>query len=109
MSDGLTISMSGFSQILDTLQNVSVVLQRQIAQTLVDAANTAVEIAQGLCPVETGYLQSTIGVGAISGSTVEIEATADYALFVECGHHTRSGSFVEPQPFLQPVDRKSVV
>ena len=45
---------------------------------------TAVEGAKGVCPVDTGYLQSSIS-GSGGNATGEVEATAEYAQYVEYG------------------------
>lgn len=57
--------------------------------------------AKVLCPVDTGRLRSSIGVSQQSGSggmVTTVEATADYALYVEEG--TR---YQRAQPYLRPA------
>ncbi len=62
------------------------------------------------CPVDTGYLSSTIGTmeGGRPGSQIVI-ATAHYAAPVEFGHVTQSGSFVPPQPFMRNALAETVM
>jgi len=52
--------------------------------------------AEGLCPVLTGYLKSTIYV-KVSGHVMTFGATADYATYVEYGT-----IYMGAQPFLRP-------
>ena len=55
------------------------------------------EVATSLCPVDTGYLCSTIDAGG-DESSVYAEATAEYAEYVEYGT-SRMGA----QPFFEPA------
>ena len=59
--------------------------------------NTFMEVATSLCPVDTGYLCSTIDAGG-DESSVYAEATAEYAAYVEYGT-SRMGA----QPFFEPA------
>lgn len=54
-----------------------------------------VDTARELCPVETGFLQDSIDY-YIEGNTLVVEASADYADFVEYGTVKQ-----DPQPFLE--------
>lgn len=61
----------------------------------------AVKIAQELCPVDSGYLLSTIRYEVRrtgTGYAVVVYAGADYALYVELGT-----SRMEAQPFMRPA------
>jgi len=77
-------------------------LLRQLGQTATDAGNTGlmavaeqfVSDAQSECPVDTGFLQSSIEVTGSSSNSVTVEASAPYAGFVDGGT-----IYQEPQPF----------
>lgn len=54
--------------------------------------------ATSLCPVRTGYLQSSISASISGTNTIHVEASADYAQYVEYGT-SRMGA----QPFFEPA------
>jgi len=57
-----------------------------------------VEYAQGICPVRTGYLRSTIYFHTVSPLSFEFGASASYAVFVEMGTYRMA-----PRPFIRPA------
>jgi hypothetical protein len=59
--------------------------------------------AKDYCPVDTGALRSSIHAEFPKNVLAEVIADTNYAMYVEMGHHTRSGSFVAAQPYLQPA------
>lgn len=79
-------------------------------------ANAAVQFAglntEGLakraCPVDTGRLRSSIAYVKETESSCRVGTDVFYAVWVESGHHTRSGSFVAPRPFLLPAFKSAV-
>ena len=74
------------SALAGLVENVSKITMKKLK-------DETVRVAKVLCPVDTGYLRESIE------ATVDgVEATADYALFVELG--TRK---TPPQPFLTPA------
>jgi hypothetical protein len=102
MGMNITAEMFGLGAVL---AEVDVYVGRQVV--LADAAvQAAADIclneAQARCPVDTGYLRDSL---AISRGVMESAVGTDvlYAKFVELGHHSRSGSWVPPQPFLFPA------
>lgn len=64
--------------------------------------------AERYCPKRTGYLASTIG-HHVEDHKLVVDATADYAVYVEMGHRVAHGpgmselgpKVVPPQPFLR--------
>ena len=63
---------------------------------------TVERYAKEKCPVDTGRLRNSIAHTtdqdyAYCGTNVE------YAPYVEMGHHTPSGKFVAPRPYLKPA------
>lgn len=88
--------------------------------------------AKAMCPVDTGLLRNSItyaiggetpntaeyradrgeGSGSYSTSapndsdssiTLYVGTNVEYGVYQELGHHTTSGSFVQPQEFLRPA------
>lgn len=102
MSDGVTLSIYGNRGILDNLDRFQGTLQEALQKKLEEAGQVALEVANELVPVDTGYLKSTLYLETEPGQ-VKIGADAEYTLPVELGHVTRSGSFVPAQPFLIPA------
>lgn len=61
----------------------------------------ALELAQELCPVDTGFLRSSLSYEVrrvATGYAVIVTAGADYALYVELGTSRMSA-----QPFMRPA------
>lgn len=81
-------------------------LKRQAAVIVRKTALDVLADAQGFCPVDTGYLRSSLSVGA-EGNTFEVEddgltiivgTSVEYAPFVEFGSRKS-----QAQPFLSPA------
>lgn len=86
--------IAGMSRLKEQLNQVG------LAFTVNDLAEGAAIIlaqAQELCPVDTGFLQST-GFMQVTSSDVEIGFAAEYASFVEFGTFKMAA-----QPFLRPA------
>lgn len=60
--------------------------------------STFMEIATDLVPVDTGYLQASIGASTDGGSYAEFWADAEYAQYVEYGTYKMGA-----QPYFQPA------
>lgn len=59
--------------------------------------DTFLTVSMSLCPVDTGYLMSTLDAGD-GGSYVYAEATAEYAEYVEYGT-----VYMDAQPYFEPA------
>src|SRR6184192_821498 len=99
MADGITLNVTGLGDILGGLEQAGVRVRTAGQMAMYDTVRATYDGSQEACPVETGTLRDSgaMEVGDLSGS---VTYSAPYALFVEEGHHTRSGSWVEPQHFL---------
>lgn len=73
-------------------------LQKAIKKATKDAATVTKDMAVQDCPVDTGYLRSTIYYRVEGPFQYSVGATAGYAGYVEFG--TR---FMVAQPFLRPA------
>lgn len=121
MAEDVTILFNHFGDIADQLKPV---LGKMVADTAVRFQS----VASANAPAETGFLKSSIYTVTSEGSTygeadnppgdsyllpevtappdeltAYIAVGANYGAFVNYGHHTRSGSFVPPQPFWEPA------
>lgn len=119
MSDEVVFNR--FPQIADNLKPV---LSKVVRKTAFDLQ----AMAAANSPTDTGFLKSSIYVKTSQDSTYgeagsppgdsyllpEVEEPPDeltayvavganYGIFVELGHHTRSGSYVPAQPYLAPA------
>lgn len=101
MSVRITVRSTGFDALASAMQEAKVQLERDIFfKDLRQVAEEASKVAISMCPVDTGYLRSTIGF-EVSTLAASIYATAPYAGYVNNGHFTRGGrTFVPPQPFM---------
>lgn len=96
MSD-FDLTISGNKAILDNMAGLQAEIQAQAQATLEQAGQMALDKANELVPVLTGYLKSTLYVEAQPG-VVTVGADAPYAIFVELG--TRK---MAAQPYLVPA------
>ena len=53
--------------------------------------------------VDTGVLRNSIAHAQRDEDTEVVGTNVYYAPYVELGHHTRSGSWVAPKPYLRPA------
>jgi hypothetical protein len=70
--------------------------------TIGEAAQFMAARARQYCPVDTGFMQSTITVvTSRGGATSSVIVTAPYAHWVEFGHYSITGTWVPPNPFMR--------
>ena len=99
--------MSGLDElnsIAADLRRAGFLAQWRAGQVVAKAAYDVEGIAKGFCPVDTGFLRSSIGVDLdMAASSAVIGPTAEYAPFQEFGTSTQA-----PQAFMGPaLDRVS--
>ena len=80
---------------LDALEKAKAVVLEALGLTVERYAHEA-------CPVDTGRLKNSIA-HTTDQDTVYCGTNVEYAPYVEMGHHTPSGKFVAPQPYLKPA------
>src|SRR6266704_592586 len=116
MAVGITIDILGNKAILDNLDKFCEELQEKAIAKTVDAGYMALDLANERTPVGTksyvhedevhpGYLKSRNQLTVNrEGPQVDVTVSNDapYSIPVILGHHTRSGSWVDPQDFLTP-------
>lgn len=87
-----------------SLDNVvrQVVGPDRIVSWMNEAGEFGVRRAKSNAPYLTGELYDSIDY-EVHGASMTLKASAEHALPVEFGHHTRSGSFVPAHPFLRPA------
>lgn len=98
------IEQKGFLELQKALTDITDNWDSQVSQPLFEyVGKAAVQEMQGLAPVDTGALRDSIKFTGAGQATAKIEVGAEYAAAVDKGHRTRSGSFVEAQPFFSSV------
>ena len=87
-----------------TVRVVSVKLDSAIAKLpgvpakiVRDGAANLMSYAKAVCPVDTGFLRSSITM-SMAGNTATVLAAAGYSLFVEIGTYKMAA-----QPYLRPA------
>lgn len=105
MAAAFTIKIDNLDKLtskFDRLANQSI--EEVIQQGLDEAGSLVLPVLQANTPVDTGTLRGSMEVEKV-GSIVYVGPSGDliphYAPDVEYGHHTRSGSFVEGQHFIE--------
>ena len=82
---------------------VETAVQEAYARALEIMGGKAETYAKRLCPVKTGHLRNSITHQQRDKDTEVIGTNVEYAPYVELGHHTPSGSYVPPKPYLRPA------
>lgn len=70
-----------------------------ISEAMTEVLAEAVDITREVAPVDTGYMRDHIFGVIVSQTSCKLVSEAEYSAHVNFGHFTRSGSFVEAQPF----------
>lgn len=105
-------------QCIITMKNPGGLLKAKLdrmAQKAGQAVQNAGLVTEGSakqhCPVDTGRLRSSIKYTKTGPYSCKAGTNVKYAIPVEKGHVTRSGSFVAAQPFMFPgfLDGKSAL
>lgn len=97
MAIEIAITVEDAENLQQALQCLDDAVQRNIQEQLERWAMEVREHARALAPVRTGRLRNSI-YAKTSGWTVEVGASAEYAIFVEFG--TRH---MQAKPFLRPA------
>jgi hypothetical protein len=97
----MSMDIIGNRVILDNLDKLPEIIQAAAHQKMEDAATVGLQVAENVVAVDTGFLRSRLDV-EVRDNQIILTDDADYALPVELGHHTASGSFVPPQPYMIP-------
>ena len=81
----IRIESEGLDEFTSRLEQAADTLSEQIAEALQRAGDAFVDSAQGMAPVDTGFLRDNISVTSATDTEVVIESEADYSLFIEEG------------------------
>lgn len=87
MVGDISIDWEGLDEIMAMLQALPQTVDTQVVPAALQTGAQSVQMqAKQVCPVRTGYLQSSITIRAGQDqSEIEIAAEAEYAGFVEAG------------------------
>ena len=95
--------MSDLARFAEDLRGNADTLTRRASQVVRKAALDTMADAKLVAPVDTGNLRNSITTDTRPGDLVAVvEATADYAAFVEFGI-----SRTRPQPFMRPAQDRN--
>jgi len=90
----IAITITGIEETAKLLNETAPqAISRGISQSLDDIASEMESVAKNRCPVDTGYLQSSIRIIA-NGDSIDASVGADYASYVDQGTRKMSA-----QPF----------
>ena len=101
----MPIDLVGLADVLRKLVGMETSVQRNTRVAMDDIAPMVQAYSQSLAAVDTGYMRDHTLTRQTRGATIgfELYCEAYYAIYVELGHHTRSGSWVAARPFLTPA------
>jgi hypothetical protein len=74
-------------------------IKPSIQEGMVEVLNESVDISKDAAPVDTGFMKSRIYGIIISQTSCLLVSEAHYSYFVNFGHFTRAGTWVDAQPF----------
>lgn len=96
----MPIEMEGLEEFTSRLDEAADTLSQAIAEALQSAGDAFVDSAQGMAPVDTGFLRDNIEITESSDTEIVIVSQAEYSGFQEFG--TRK---MQAQPyFFQAAD-----
>lgn len=84
-----------FGKLITDLQRLNDSAEDGMNKLLDDVSEEYADSVRDYTPVDTGELKRSIDVDYISQHTRLVGSDADYAPYVEHGHATRNGGFVE--------------
>ena len=106
------IKIEGLEDLIDEISEVEEDITPALVKATEQSARAVLSIMQGNTPVDKGALKASeeiiISNGGLRAEIGPEESKAPYALFVELGHHTRSGSFVQGQFYVERTAIESV-
>jgi hypothetical protein len=93
------MTLNGLEAAISGLDNLNAQMQQEVQQVIETHTQGTFDDSQDIVPVLTGDLRDSgsVDIQPMQGT---ITYDADYAVWVNDGHHTRSGSFVPPTNFL---------
>lgn len=93
------MSINGLEAVISGLDNLSTQSQADVQAVIEKHTQGTFDDSQAAVPVLTGALQGS-GHADIAPIQGTVAYDAIYSLWVNDGHHTKSGSYVPPNPFL---------
>ena len=99
----VTISVGNYATVSGQLKSKLANFSAKVGNSVQGAGIDCEAGAKQRCPVDTGRLRSSIKYTKVNQLTCRVGTNVKYALPVETGHITRSGSHVAPQPFMFPA------
>lgn len=100
----ISISVDGAEAIARKFATAAAVVPAVAVPSGLDkAALLVLRRAKPKTPVDTGTLMLSEMKIDVSPTERDVVAFADYSVYVEFGHHTRSGSWVPAQPYMRPA------
>jgi hypothetical protein len=92
-------SVKGFTELKFTCDSIATGLLSVVIKSFEKIANNSTQRIKQDAPVDTGFMRDNVKMDKPSANTVRIKANADYSIFVDQGHRTRSGTMVQADPF----------
>lgn len=102
-NDGVTLTITGLKEAIENLVQLSEQMIPKLIDDALDlSAGYALQVLKGNTPIDTGRLQESEQIWILPGIRLigPDNTKANYAVFVEYGHHTRSGSWVPGQYYV---------
>lgn len=99
----ISVEITGMDVVFASIDNVTNEQVTQLDQAFQGAGIDTQADAKKACPVKTGRLRASIQYKRIGLCEYEVGTNVNYALPVETGHVTKSGSFVAARPYLFPA------
>lgn len=106
----MTVDLKGLEKVTSGLSRVADGLERGLVDALLATGVTVRRTMKQNAPVDTGNLKRSIGY-KVNKPALEViigpdQEKAPYAPYVEYGHHTRSGSFVQGQFYVRKTKQE---
>lgn len=99
----MDIEITGASGVEDAMDAALQQLLSKIDAAVQGAGIDCQAGAKQACPVDTGRLRASIQYAKTGEAACQVGTDVEYAMPVEMGHVTQSGSFVAARPYLFPA------
>jgi hypothetical protein len=100
----MSLSILGLAEVVSKLTSIEARLDEKTQAAMDRVAPKVKSMAKSLAAVDTGLMRDSTDTRDLpDGPGFDLFCDVDYAVYVELGHHTRSGSFVAARPFLEPT------
>lgn len=92
-------TVKGFIELKQSSYDIANGLLGVVIKSFENIGRNSLQRIKQDAPVDTGFMRDNVEIDKPTQTTVRIRAKADYSIYVDHGHQTRSGTTVQADPF----------